>query len=182
MIVKFVKDTYHPRKKSLTPDYKAGFEYNLTDEDARYYIKQGVAVSKDFMFKVLRQRATETPPTNPFANIIPPVKKPSRLPPSEATINLMKTLGLIPKPQSKIRLPIQDEATLKALKNKELVKNMTGYFSNKNIPVKDIANNLIRIMDYAIDIKDDLMISKVAGDLQTLLRLTEFEKGKKDDR
>jgi len=187
MIIRFIKDTYHPRKRSLTPDYKAGFQYDLIYPDAQYYIEQGLAVpvepSRELKLKVLRERATETPATNSFANIIPPVKKPSQLPPSEATINLMKTLGLIPtNPQNKISLPIRDPETIKALKNKELSRNMRSYFSDKEIPVKSLAGGLLKILDYAVEIKDDFMISKVAGDLKTLLRLTEFYRGKQDDR
>lgn len=93
---------------------------------------------------------------------------------------LLNTLKLTPNPQNKIRLPIHDKETLEALKNKELVKNMDNYFKDTNIQVKDIASSLLNLMDYAIDIKDDLMIGKVAKDLQTLFRLTEHIKGRRN--
>lgn len=163
--LRFKKDAFHPRKRSVYPDYKAGVIYPLEDDLAKWFLDRGEA---EILFKVVSP--------NPNKVSLQVTK------PNPELTTLLKTLGLMPKPQNKIRLPIQDTATLKALKNKELVKNMTGYFSDKNIPVKDIANSLIRLMDYAIDIKDDYMISKVAGDLQTLLRLTEFEQGKINDK
>ena len=168
MLIKFIKNAYHPRKRTYGAnaftnrvyDFYKGKTYDLPDDKARHHILTGEAKKVDALAYLLAKK--------------PPV--------SQDTTALLKRLGLIPQPQPKIKLPIQNEATLKALKNKELVKNMTGYFSDKNIPVKDIANYLIGIMDYAIDIKDDAMIGKIAGDLQTLFRLTEYNKGKKNDR
>lgn len=173
MRIKFIKNAYHPRRRTYGNDFmnKMVFDfykdvtYDLPDNEARYHINKGEAVSLVYLKAkpISEMFKAHQPPTNP------------------KTVRIAKILGFKPNPQARISLPIQDKATLKALINKELVKGMTSYFSDKDIPVKDIAKSLIKVMDYAIDIKDDLMISKVAGDLQTLLRLTEIEKDKKDD-
>ena len=168
MRIKFIKNAYDPRKRTYGAnafanrvyDFYEGKTYDLPDDKARHHILTGEAKKVDLLANLLANK----PPVNQETNA------------------LLKRLGLIPQPQARIKLPIQNETTLKALKNKELVKNMTNYFSDKNIPVRDIANYLIGIMDYAIDIKDDAIIGKIAGDLHTLFRLTEYNKGKKNDR
>jgi hypothetical protein len=43
MYVKFLEDTYHPKRRSSYPDYCEGETYDLTEQDAKYFIREGLA-------------------------------------------------------------------------------------------------------------------------------------------
>lgn len=97
-------------------------------------------------------------------------------PPSSSVKELMRALQLIPNPQPKIRLKIQDAEALKRIKNKQVVKDGREYFKGKEIPVEKVANLLLDLLDYAIEIKDDNLITRLSADIQTLLRLTRYKR------
>lgn len=44
MYVKFIRDTFHPERKSIYPDYCEGQTYDLEEKDAMHFIDQGDAV------------------------------------------------------------------------------------------------------------------------------------------
>ena len=44
MYIKFIEDAYHPKRRSSYPDYCEGEIYDLLEEDAKYFIKEGLAV------------------------------------------------------------------------------------------------------------------------------------------
>jgi hypothetical protein len=156
MLIRFTKATYHPRKRSYYPDYKAGMVYNLPDDEANYHIKRREAIRVSSIISGL-------------------VKKPQNRP----MVDLAKVLGMTPTPQAKIKLKIRDPELERTLKNKQFIKELRGYFADADtIPLKTITDYLLDLMAYAVDIKDDLMISRIAGDLQMLLRI----KGYIDDR
>jgi hypothetical protein len=163
MLIRFIKATYHPRKRSYYPDYKAGMVYNLPDDEANYHIKQGEAIRVNSIIDKL-------------------VKKPQNRP----MVDLAKVLGMTPTPLKTIKLKIRDPQAERELKSKGLLREMQTYFDGVgDVPVKDIAGLLLTLMNYAVDIKDDLMIKKIAGDLQTLLRLTqyhEYNQKRKNDK
>ena len=44
MYIKFIEDAFHPKRKSIYPDYCEGEVYDLLEEDARYFLREGMAV------------------------------------------------------------------------------------------------------------------------------------------
>jgi len=170
MLIKFIKNIYY---NTGAIKYKFGSVYDVEpDEIAKAYIARGQATALTFL--PLKPKDAIKPsvrlplnPSNAFANTAPPGS-------SEA---LIKLLGLTPRPGSKIRLAIPDPKTTKYFENKGVVRDTKAYYQNINTPVKEIAGLLAEVLDYAIDRKDSQMIQKVAGDLLTLKRLTEFYNG-----
>lgn len=44
MYVKFLEDSFHPKRNSTYPDYLEGEVYDLLEKDAKYFIREGLAV------------------------------------------------------------------------------------------------------------------------------------------
>ena len=44
MLVKFLKNAFHPRKRSINPDYIAGEIYPLSEDEAEYFLDRGEAI------------------------------------------------------------------------------------------------------------------------------------------
>jgi hypothetical protein len=41
--VKFLEDSFHPKRRSVYPDYCEGKVYDLSEKDAKYFIREGLA-------------------------------------------------------------------------------------------------------------------------------------------
>jgi len=160
MLIKFVKDTFHPRKRSYYPDFQAGRVYNLPDSEANYHIERGEATRVESIIQKMIKQSQNRP-----------------------MVDLAKVLGITPTPQPKIQLKIRDPKLMRDLKNKQFIKEMREYFRDADtIKLKEVSDNLLDLMTYGVDIKDDLLIRRVAGDLQTLLRLKGYIEDRKDDK
>jgi hypothetical protein len=97
---------------------------------------------------------------------------------------LAEALGITPTPQKRITLKLRDPKLVRDLKNKQFIKKMREIFRNADtISAKKLADILLDLMAYGVDIKDDYLITRIAGDLQTLVRLKNYiERHKKDDK
>jgi hypothetical protein len=170
------------------PLYENGKSYDVPEIKARDYISKGWAIPA---LKLLTRRPqSENMPrkslkflrnqelnnaTNALINLTPSNYYGTQYSKhGEEVSKLLKTLGLTPNPQPKITLPVQDPATVKRLKNKQMAKDIRMFFNNKDIQVKDLVRMLSMLLDYGVDIKDDSLISRVANDLLTLKRLTDY--------
>lgn len=43
MYVKFLEDAFHPKRRSVYPDYCEDQVYDLSEKDAKYFIREGLA-------------------------------------------------------------------------------------------------------------------------------------------
>jgi hypothetical protein len=189
MLVKFLRDSVQPhavnrllseeaaKKEAMfdemragsNPDFIAGKIYDLNDSLARFFIDRGRAEQAKIKLKASKPSITGK------ARI---VHAPNTINPRTGQVwtapELLTALGLQTQPQPRINLTVQDQEALKNLRNKQLVNDAKDYFAGKTIPVERISAMLIILFEHAIDIKDDKLIAKIAGDLLTLKRLTGF--------
>lgn len=87
---------------------------------------------------------------------------------------LIRFLKLPVRPQRKINLPNLTPEVKRELENKQLIYDLQGYFSDKNMTIKDIAELYLIIYNYAIEKKDNFLISKLGGEIRMLLNIVEF--------
>lgn len=95
--------------------------------------------------------------------------------------DFMRNLGITPKRQSSIKLPILSPEELRNLKNKGFSRDMRNYFKyKKDISVYEVGEKLVDLLDYAIDIKDSNTIARVSRDLSVFYKIVKLlDKGKK---
>jgi hypothetical protein len=165
--------------------YRQDEVYDLPNSKALHYISKGWAirinnalVPANNTFNKFQDTFTEsvygTKQPKQFTNHFSELNK------TNTELNkLLNTLGLIPKPQKRITLPIQDPNLLKRLKNKELAKDIKTFFNDKDIKVVELVKMLSVLLEYGVDIKDDELISRVASDLLKLKRLTDYYYGQR---
>ena len=87
---------------------------------------------------------------------------------------LIKFLKLPVKPQKKISLPNLTPEVKRELENKQLIYDLQDYFSDKDMTIKDIAELYLIIYNYAIEKRDNFLISKLSGEIRMLLNIVEF--------
>ena len=154
MLIKFLKDTYHPRKRSLEPDYKAGKFYNLPEVDAKYYISRGCA-------EVAKIRLVAKP--------------------APKLTNAFKVLKIKPQQGTGISLTALNKNEQELVTSKKWGREVGEYLKvNKDISVSDIGDLLLSILDYAIDNKDSQTIERVTRDLAVVYKLVRAKRAGND--
>jgi len=177
-LVRFKVDTFHPRKRSLNPDYEAGKIYDLPEQDARFYIERGNAERAFVRFKV--NKPTTIPP-NVFGNKLP--ADPRNVVFAKNNNVLAKAMGVDPNPNPYAnKIPVKDPAIVKMVENKQLARDVRQFFNDKDVPVKELAGLLANLLDYGVDIRDWYLVSRVAGDINTIKRITDYYYGKPDGK
>ena len=156
--IRFTKDTYHPRKRSLTPDYKAEKIYLVANAEADYFIKQGVAE----LFKIKLPKSTEREKLSIFFKQIIDDKKEKE----KKLEELLQALKLKPQPSAKLTTPTITDKGIEEFKK---------YFADKrDVSAYDLAGMLLAIYEYSKDIKDNKTLEKISTDFLMLYRLTRF--------
>ena len=87
--------------------------------------------------------------------------------------NAFKALNITPQPDKKLVMPILSENERRLLETKEWSKGLSKFFeSKKDISIKEVADKLLAVLDYSIDIKDSQAVATVSRDIAILFRLT----------
>ena len=97
MLVKFLKDAKHPRKRSIKPDYIAGEIYPLSDDEAEYFIDRGEAKGIKELVNEEIQRSKTDSVYQAYAKNLPPIAPP-------IVKGLLTTLKVEPEPSHEIML------------------------------------------------------------------------------
>lgn len=189
MQVLFVKNAFHPRKRSLYPDYEAGKVYDLADSDGTYYINKGLAVESPFSFKLpkipkldididrireLRYSPDQIPFTPKEETATLTAEQTKRLEDFKTAIDVLNCLKAEPNPSHEITLPLQPKLK-RALKDGEISEEIREYFFGggiKDITIKDIAGLYLSALNFSIAIKDDKLINRFLNELIELQKLT----------
>lgn len=157
--------------------YLAGEILDVSQEQRNQLVGDGVAVDVMPLPLTFKSIANNDMP----ANVDPTTWREARnraahgFPVSSSdTAHLVKFLGLKPQPKKKLNLVVSPE-TSRALKSKQLSKDLDAYFTGKNIPVSYVAGLMIALLNYSMDVyKDEALVAKLSNDLLTLKRLTDF--------
>lgn len=178
--IQFTKDTHHPRKRSINPDYQAGKIYSVSDEEARYFIDKGVATK--FVLNIPKGKTREMASTfikQLHTGLKEQEKKASGLQAlyenaqleikrqKEKNLqDLLDALKLKPEPSKTL--------TTTPINDRELEEFRKYFATNTDITAKDLATMLLDVYTYSKDIRDNQTLSKVSSDLLTLYRLTKY--------
>ena len=153
MLIRFLKDIYHPRKRSLEPDYKAGKFYDLPEAEARYYIGNGFA-------EVARIRLAR---------------------PTPKLTNAFKVLKIKPQQGTGISLATLNKSEQELVTSGKWGRAIGEYLKeNKDLSVSDIGDLLLSILDYAIDNKDSQTVERVTRDLAVVYKLVRAKRASND--
>lgn len=158
----------HPDSAVL--EYEAGKFYQLPKTEATHYITTQAAQ------RLYTQSEHASAAQQKVENIqkeLNAIRNKERAKNDLMIKSLMTSLGLTAQPGKTIELVHLTQEEQELFENKQVVKDMQAYFKDKTEAVGEVAKLLVKLLNHAIDTKDNTLITRVSRDLSILSKLVQ---------